>query len=154
MKTTVKLEGFKELDQALSKLPEATGRRTLRTIAKGALEPMADDAASRAPRDEGLLAFSITVSERRTRRAKTGYSKRQGVQMAMGPASGVGTLSYASFVEFGTVDTAAQPYMRPAWDAGAERTLQYVKDNLNTAIEKAASRLAKRQAKKLAKAKG
>lgn len=67
--------------------------------------------------------------------------------MAMGPASGVGSLNYASFDEFGTVDTPAFGFMRAAWDGGADRALDYVIENLGTEIAKAVARQAKRQAK-------
>src|SRR5687767_4678176 len=123
MRMTVKTRGFRELEKKLGELPQATARNVLRRIAKGALEPMADVAAQRAPERTGRLAYSIDVSEGRTRRAKTNWSRLRGVQMAMGPASGLGTLSYASFDEFGTIDTPAFGYMRSAWDTGAMKAL-------------------------------
>lgn len=150
--TTVRLEGFNELERALHRLPgQATQRNVLRRVAKGALEPMADDAANKAPRDEGKLSFSIVVSERRTRRvARLGrFDRKTGVEMAMGPAAGLGTLTYATHVEFGTVDTAPQPYMRPAWDGGQNQALEYVKDNLWREIDKAAQRVARKGARSL-----
>lgn len=157
----VKLSGFRELEKALAELPKATGKGVLRKVAKGALEPMADNAASMAPTDQGKLAFSIAVSEKRTRRAKGKSTIRfaggkfksdssTGITMAMGPAGGSGTLSYATFVEFGTIDTPAQPFMRPAWSSGAMRALEYIKDNLGAEIDRAAQRVAKRKARKAA----
>lgn len=137
----VKTRGFKELEKKLATLPEATGRNVLRRVAKGALEPMADDAARKAPEERGILAFSIAVSEGRTRRAKTNFQRVRGIQMAMGPASGFGATYYASHVEFGTIDTPAQPYMRPAWDTGKMKALDYVQDNLAREVEKAVGRV-------------
>lgn len=164
MNAIVTLEGFSELDQALSELPKATGKNVLRRIAKAALEPMADIAAARAPHRTGRLAYSIAVSEKRTPRAQwqnttmgrtrfTGGSFRAsastGITMAMGPAGGLGVLPYASFDEFGTIDTPAFAFMRAAWDAGANSALEYIKTNLSIEIEKAALRYARRQAKAL-----
>ncbi len=144
---TVRLSGFKELERALSELPKATGKNVLRRVAKGALEPMADSAAANAPTDEGKLAFSIGVGEKRTRRVRTG-KKSSGIQMAMGPANFIpGVLEYASFVEFGTVDTAANPFMRTAWDGGAQKALEYVKDNLGSEIDKAVRKMMVKRAK-------
>lgn len=153
------MSGFRELEKALAELPKATGKNVLRKIARGALEPMADIAASKAPEGTGNLAFSISVSEKRTRRAKkstTVYlgngrfrsAASTGVEVAMGPAGGTGALYYATFQEFGRIDQAASPFMRPAWDAGAERALEYVKTNLAVEIDKAAARYAKRLAKR------
>lgn len=158
----VTLEGFSELDQALAELPKATSKNVLRRVARGALEPMANMAAARAPHRTGRLAYSIAVSETRTRRAKwqnttmgrakfSGGSFRSsassGITMAMGPAGGLGTLNYATFDEFGTVDTPAFAFMRAAWDTGASQALDYIKMNLRVEIEKAALRYARRQAK-------
>lgn len=146
--TTTRVEGFADLEKALRDIPKATGRNILRRIAKGALDPLADRAASMAPQDEGRLAFSISVGEQRTRRVRTGFKRANGVEMAMGPGNTLsGVLQYASFVEFGTIDTPPQPFMRPAWNAGADRALDYIKDNLGDEIAKAAAKVAKKRAK-------
>lgn len=145
---TVQLTGFRELEKALRELPKATGKNVLRRVAKGALEPLADAAAAKAPQDEGRLAFSISVGEKRTRRVRTGFKRSDGIEMAMGPGNTLaGVLQYASFVEFGTVDTPPQPFMRPTWNAGADRALDYIKDNLWREIDKAADKVAKKRAK-------
>jgi hypothetical protein len=62
----------------------------------------------------------------------------------MGPAGGLGTLMYAAFDEFGTVDTPAFGFMRAAWDAGANDALIYVQNHLSDAIDVA---VGKRMAK-------
>ncbi len=146
--TKVSLSGFRELDKALGELPKATAKNVLRRVAKGALEPMAGVAAARAPERTGKLAFSISVGEKRTGRAKTGFFSGTGIQMAMGPATGLpGVLQYAAFDEFGTVDTPAFGYMRAAWDGGADKALEHVKDNLGSEIAKSAAKLAKKRAR-------
>lgn len=157
MTAAATLTGFRELEAALADLPKATGKGVLRRIAKGALEPMADAARGRAPKRSGALAYSIIVSERRTRRAKPSTTRfvkgrfrataASGIAMAMGPSRAGRVLSYATFDEFGTVDTPAFGFMRGAWDMGAARALEFVKDNLAEAIAKAAARVAKRRAK-------
>ncbi len=100
-------------------------------------------AASLAPRDQGDLSDSITISEKRTRRARKEREPISGFQIAMGPASGDGVLNYAAFVEFGTVDTAPHPYMRPAYDSQAERAMQSIADNLGNEIAVSAQRRAR-----------
>lgn len=144
MKFTVKTKGFRECERKLSQLAEVTGRNVLRRVAKGALEPMADIAARKAPEERGILAFSIAVSEGRTRRARTNFQRIRGIQMAMGPATGLGATYYAAHVEFGTIDTPAQPYMRPAWDTGKMNALDYVQDNLAREVDKAIGRAARK----------
>lgn len=154
---TVVLTGFRELESTLRQLPKATGKNVLKRIGKGALEPMADAARSKAPKRSGALAYSIAVSERRTKRARTSTTKfvngkfrasaSTGVQVAMGPSAGKGVLYYAAFDEFGTVDTPAFGYMRAAWDSGYYQALEYVKDNLWAAVERAVAKFAVKQAK-------
>lgn len=151
------LTGFKELERTLAQLPKATGKNVLRRVGKGALQPMADMAQAKAPKRTGTLAYSIAVSEKRTKRAKKSTTKfvngqfrasaSTGVEVAMGPSAGKGVLYYASFDEFGTVDTPAFAYMRAAWDAGFFPALEYVKDNLWAAVEKASAKFAVKRAK-------
>lgn len=147
------IEGLAEFEAALDRLPKSIGRGVLRKVARGALEPMADHARQLAPVaavDGGQLRASIAVSERRTRRATRGggrFDKSTGLEMVMGPSAGGGVLSYATHVEFGTVDTLPQPYMRPAFDTGVAKALDYVKDHLWVELERAAKRVAARGAR-------
>lgn len=108
-----------------------------------------------APEESGRLSFSITVSEKSTARAwwrkgVFGSTRASAIIVAMGPGSGFGTLEYATFVEFGTVDTPALPYMRPTWDAQARRALDYVQEHLWLEVSKSAERYAGRVAKRKA----
>lgn len=153
---TVQLTGFDELERNLRLLPKATGKNVLRRIARGALEPMAHMASARAPHRSGKLSYSIVVSEKRTRRAKKSTTRyvgpgmfraaaSKGIEMAMGPAAGLGTLTYAAFDEFGTVDTPAFGYMRAAWDGGVSQALEYVIANLKIEIDKSTIKYFKKQ---------
>lgn len=146
----VKVSGLKEIDKALGDLPNAVGKRVLRKVGADVLEPMASKARMLSPDRTGKLDLSITVSEKRTRRAKTNFRARQGIQLAMGPSGPGGALMYASFVEFGTVDTPAFGYMRGAWDAHAATSLDNIKDQLWAEINKAVGRQARRAAKRAA----
>jgi HK97 gp10 family phage protein len=152
MRDIVRLDGFDGLEAALHRLPTmATQRNVLRRTARGALESMADDAALKAPVLTGDLAFSVDISERRTRRVSRAirFDRKNGVEMAMGPTSGKGVLNYAALTEFGTVDTPPQPFMRPAWDGGKDGALDYVKGHLWAEIDKAAKRVASKGARLL-----
>jgi hypothetical protein len=156
----VDLRGFRECDRALGELPRATAKNVLRRIARGALEPMAAQASAGAPDRSGRLAFSVSVSERGTRRAEWYHggprflspgvfesARSHGIVMAVGPAGGVGVLPYAALEEFGSIHNVAHPFMRPTWDAKAEGALEYVKTNLWDEIQRAAARLAARSAR-------
>ncbi len=87
----------------------------LRRVARKALEPMLEAAKAAAPVDEGYLRDSIMIASgpltQRARRAERGLQSR-GVKMFLGTAARTGVTT-----EFGTYKQAAQPFMRPAWDA-------------------------------------
>lgn len=144
MRTTVKFEGGRELEAALSKLPASIGKPVLRRVSKAALKPVEDTARSLAPVADGQLRDSIVTSTRLTpRQAKA--AKREGkssIEMYTGTKN-----EAAVPQEFGTVNHAAQPFMRPAWDANKEGVLRHVGEQLGGEIEKAATRLAKKRAK-------
>lgn len=76
-----------------------------RGAARGA-SMIADLARQFVPVDEGDLRDTIRVTP------KPGSGKGQ-----YSVAAGNKDVNYAGFVEFGTVDSPAQPYMRPAHDA-------------------------------------
>ena len=146
---SVQLKGFRELEAALAALPKATGRNTLRRVAKGALQPIADRAQGMAPVESGDLRVSIVVSEKRTKRVtrQGRFDKNTGIEMAMGPMSGKGVLNYATWAEFGKNGAPAQPYLRPAWDGGKRGALEYIILNLDKEIAKASARVAKKAAR-------
>lgn len=173
MKTTVKIEGLSELDAALGALPKATARNVLKRALKKAGEPIAAEARRLAPVDEGHLRDSIVVSPRLKNRAglaefsaalRSGASKeaatralRDARRAAAGSKSfaetyvGAGPLPQAHLVEFGTVNMAAQPFLRPAFDREKAGAARAIRDELADAIEKAAARLERKAARLAAK---
>jgi HK97 gp10 family phage protein len=142
---TVKTEGFKELDEILGTLGKSMGRNVLRRTAKTVLEPVADRMRSLVAVDEGDLKASITVSQKLTTRQKRMAKKetKSFVEMYAGP----GGLKQATTLEFGTNDTAAQPYARPAWDEAKPTILDTVKDELAIELDKAVVRKARKAAR-------
>ena len=167
MSVTVSVSGLKELDQALGELPKATARNVLKRTLNKAAVPMVEEAKRQAPVRTGKLRDSIMASSRikntvgnseysAAMRAGLGKeaarsallaarkaNKGQGsfAEVYIGPARGGGIIRYAHIVEFGSVDTAPQPYMRPAWDATKDKMLTIIKDELGNEIIKAARRV-------------
>ena len=156
---TQRVEGLKELQDALLRLPKQTGKRVVRKILKKALEPVARTArsiVSKQSTDSGNLAKSIDISTRLARN-----QRRSGAVHAGDLSAYVGSTPerHAHLVEFGTGPRVqrttgrstgsmpAAPFMRPAWKQNKSKVLQQFGDMLGTEIERAAARLAKRQAK-------
>jgi HK97 gp10 family phage protein len=143
-----KLEGLEETIANMEDLSKATNRNALRRVQLKAGQPTADTAARLAPVERGVLSFSIVVSPRLTRRHKGEQRDRASeVEVYIGPAGGQGALYYASHTEFGTIDTPAQPYLRPAWESTKGEVLRLVTEGLKEEVGKAAARAARKAAR-------
>lgn len=158
MRTTVRVDGLKELDAALGALAaeygKPAGKAVLRRGADKALQPMAEVARQLAPDDPVTsgndLKASISVGGKLTKRQASLARKDQSkstVTRYMGTADVAGVPQ-----EFGTVNHGPQPFMRPAFAQEAQPTIERVGAELGPEIEKTAVRLAKRRAAKAARA--
>lgn len=148
----VRIEGLREVERALAELPKATGKNVLRRVLKARAQPIANAARSMAPDDPATggddLHTSIGVSTVLSKRQKGQHKKMfRNDKAAVEMFVGAGALPQAHLQEFGTVNHGPQPFLRPAWDAGKTAVLDGIKDDLWIEIDKAAARLAKKQAK-------
>lgn len=148
MKTTVKVEGLAELDQALAQFSKATARGVLVKTLRKAAVPIQKAAELLAPKNTGRLSLNIVISTKLSRREKKRYPRESFAEVHVGPHAKV---TYDSFVEFGTDDTPAQPFMRPAWDHEKLNALAIVKDELAREIETARVRAVRKTESLLAK---
>lgn len=136
---TVKVEGLKEVDDALGQLPKATGGNVMRRVAVKRLQPFADDMKARAPIHLSELRDSIAVTTRKPKSRR----KVSEVEAYAGP----GRQPQAHLQEFGTSRHGPQPFARPAWDAGKGDLLPGLADDFWDEISKAAARLARKTAR-------
>lgn len=179
-KTSIRIEGLRELDEALGELSKATARNTMRRALTSAAEPMRAEAERNAPRETGQLANSIAISAQigrkndpgkaafaetmrgggtrtQARQALIAANRAAGVgesfaEVYMGPRASNKRNSIKAIVqEFGSVKQVAQPYMRPAFDSQARTVLSRIGSELKTEIDKSAARAARRAARKAAK---
>lgn len=164
---SVSVSGLSDLDRALGNLSKATARNVLRRTLTKAAEPIRDEARKLAPHRTGKLRDSIMISTKVKNKVgnaeysaamraglgkeaarsallaarKAGKGTGSFVEVYIGPARGAGVIRYAHIVEFGSVDTAMQPYMRPAWDAQKDAALSIIKTELRDQIIAAARRV-------------
>lgn len=138
--TAWKVEGLRELEDALMALPRATARNVCRRALKKAAEPIAEKARAKAPVDESDLRDSIAVSERAVRN-----QKQSAIEMHVGP----GRHPQGVLQEFGTYKEPAQPFMRPAWEAEKHQAMDTIVKELGVELDKATVR-AQRKAARLA----
>jgi HK97 gp10 family phage protein len=172
---TVKLSGFKELEAELAKLSKGVGRNALMRAGMTALEPMARAARANAPVDEGDLRESIDVGTsvvndvgkaafasvmragggeaaavqalRDARRQAAGTAPS--VALFMGPiaAPDRNTAIKAIAQEYGTSRHPPQPYMRPAFDAQAQPTVDRLHKELWFEVSLAVQRAERKAAR-------
>lgn len=173
----IRVDGLREVDRALGELSKSAARTVLRRAGMTALRPMAEMAARLAPRDTGELAGSITVSARADGAdagkaafasvMRRGGSRSDAVQalrearesqdfvtVFAGPRKPDGAREAVKQIamEFGSFKDAAQPYMRPAFDAEARPTVDRLKPLIMAEIERAMARAARAAARRAARA--
>ncbi|MFC5390011.1 HK97-gp10 family putative phage morphogenesis protein [Brevundimonas bullata] len=136
---TVKVEGLKDLEKALSELKVSTARNIARRGLKQALEPMAEAARRRVPSMSGDLAESINVTTKNPKRNR----KQSQIEAHMGP----GRHPQGPQTEFGNRNHGPQPFMRPAWEEEKHGALESLAGILGEEIDKAAKRAARKAAR-------
>lgn len=146
-KQTFKIDGLKELDDALKELPRATARNVLRRTLIQQGEPIRAEGERLAPKDTGGLKRSYTVGTKLSRRQKSQNKKESDVEVYIGPGPSAKSIQ----TEFGNAHQAAQPHLRPAFDSNVHRVLEGIKKDLADQIEKARERIARKAARILAK---
>jgi HK97 gp10 family phage protein len=171
---TIKVEGLKELEEALYELPRATGGNVLKRAILMPAQAFADAASEIAPEDTGNLKKEIKPGKPRIITAgkaafaaamSSGASRAEAGQAARAANSAAGGAGrhavvdvgptqkayYGQFQEFGTAHHAAQPFMRPTWDRMSNVLIDMVAATLAEEIEKARQRIAKKAERLAAK---
>ncbi|WP_441280507.1 HK97-gp10 family putative phage morphogenesis protein [Tardiphaga sp. 862_B3_N1_1] len=169
---TVKVEGLKEIKEALEEFSKATSGNILKRAVGTAGATFAEHAISLAPKDEGVLKKEIKVSRpkiitpgkaafaqamretgdkaeaaaaaRAANRSAGGDGRSAVAHVGPSKQAGQGILQ-----EFGTAHHKAQPFMRPTWDAYDQKLVEVIRDELLVEINKAKQR-AERKAARLA----
>lgn len=139
MSKRFKIEGLRELDQAMVSLGKVAAKNVARRTLKKAAEPIRNAAAQGAPEETGDLIKSVSVSTRNPRKNR----KVSPIEVHVGP----GRMPRAHLQEFGSRHHAAQPFMRPAWDGNKAKALGIIRDELATEIKAAAGRQSRKAAK-------
>jgi HK97 gp10 family phage protein len=117
-----------------------------------AAEPVAVAARALSPDDPNTpapdLKSSIMVATQLTKRHRKGEKENE-VEVYVGPTRvpGRSVLNYASFAEYGTSDTPAHPYLRPAWEREKGAVMEILARELKVEIDKTAARLSRKAAK-------
>jgi HK97 gp10 family phage protein len=150
MAGSVRVDGLRELDQALMELSRAASRNVARKALRKGAEPILNAAKAAAPLGPtGNLKASYGIGTKLTRRQKKLHKKQSPVEVFIGPNDPA-----AIQTEFGNEHQAAEPHLRPAWDSKQRETLEIIKTDLAVEIDKAARRAARKAARLALKASG
>ena len=170
---TFKIEGLRELEAALTELPKATAKSTLKRVLVKAAQPIKEHWEGSVPVKTGRYKQNIIVGNKPDagkiaygRTMRLGGTKGDATE-ALKAARKANPSSFAQLfigaakkirqaipLEFGTDKMAAQPSARPAWDAKQGEALDVIQDNLLSEITKSQQRLARKNARLIAKARG
>lgn len=134
----LKFTGFEGIDAALSELKLSQRRGAARRVITDALQPVVETAKRMAPVDDGYLRDSIVVSTNVTKAARSARIK-DGVTVFAGTAN-----RNAVPREFGTVRSAAHPFLRPAWEQNKGRVLDSIITNFGEEVNRTIAKAAKR----------
>lgn len=150
-RTMFKVEGLKDLDDALVELAEEFHPRNAKNVLRSSLKDggkiIADAESALAPRGvTGQLAESPTVGTKLTRRQKKQHTKESPIEMFVGPTPHPKSVQ----TEFGNAHQSAHPHLRPAFDNNVMRVLDVIKTAVAERLEKTRARLARKAAKLLA----
>jgi HK97 gp10 family phage protein len=103
---------------------------------KAVAGPIAADMRASIARDSGLTAEDITVAESKE-------SGDEAVVLIGGTTGKRGRAYIMRFLEFGTVKTRAQPFMRPAWDRARGSYFSRLTDEYRKAFRSVVRRYSK-----------
>lgn len=154
MKTTVRFEGGKELEKALGELgTQFRRKKAARDALLEGAEPIHAAAQAKAPvrsggaekrfkvgqgesrvRRRGALRMHVTIGTRLNRSQARQNADKMPVEVYVGTRDRAGRLR-----EFGTKNSAAEPFIRPAWDAMKARALEIIKAALWRQISRQAT---------------
>ena len=130
MRMKVRIEGTDTIARKMRAMGKALQRKTLEPILAKNMQPIADDMKANARRDTGEMANSVRVSKRLSRRQRALLERIAPVEMYAGP----GPLKQVIPEEFGTIDEAPHPFIRPAFDRGADAAMRGIAEDGIAAI--------------------
>lgn len=136
---SVKFQGGRDLVKRLEALPSAVSRKVQITALTEGAKPIQARASALAPRDEKAspphLADNIVIGA--VSEAQIIKRGREGETVVeVGPSLKPSDHFYGFFQEFGVAHHPAQPFMRPAFDENAPRSLNIILSAFWTAIRK------------------
>lgn len=135
MSVKVRVEGLREVEQAMEELKTVTARSVGRKALMAGGEILARAARALAPKHEMHLSESVDVGTKLTSRQASLHVKESDIEVFVGPNNPAAVPQ-----EFGTYKEPPQAFMRPAWDETQQAVLKRIADELMIGVDKAVAR--------------
>ena len=118
-----------ELEKRLNAVADTIAKKALRSAARKAMNEVRKEARENAPEETGLLYKNFGLLTR----AKDGeVSAKIGIRR--GAKENDSTPFYFRFLEFGTKDMQARPFLRPALARWRQRIIDAIHDAIKRAL--------------------
>ena len=142
MDFSLDFSGLADIARDLETLSRAENNKVLRDATRAGAEVMRDAVVERAPERTGKLKKNVVVLTQRSKRRGeiiSGVHIRGHSDNSM-KASDPRNAFYWRFVELGTINMPAHPFIRPAFDTTEELAAQVAIQRMNQAIDEVLSK--------------
>jgi HK97 gp10 family phage protein len=157
----MKIDGLKQLDEALKQLPIELQKKELRAAVAKSSTIVKNEILAKAPVDTGRLRDNVyrayakdksdsgrstyVVGIRFGKKKRYVNDKRNRKLNRAGKSYlTAGEAFYWTFIEFGTKKMPARPFLRPAFEAKKMEVIDSIKQSLTKAIKRIANKYKKR----------
>lgn len=148
MDFSLDFSGLADIARDLETLSRAENNKVLRDATRAGAEVMRDAVVERAPERTGKLKKNVVVLTQRSKRRGEiisgvhirGWNLRTGNSDNSMKASDPRNAFYWRFVELGTINMPAHPFIRPAFDTTEELAAQVAIQRMNQAIDEVLSK--------------
>jgi len=140
--------GLEDIARDLETLSRAENNKVLRDATRAGADVLKTEVINRAPVRTGKMKKNVVVVTQRSRRRGEissgvhirGINPRTGNSDNTMKASNPRNAFYWRFVELGTVNMPAHPFVRPAFDTRQEEAAEAAIARMNSAIDKVLSK--------------
>ncbi|ELY2747536.1 HK97-gp10 family putative phage morphogenesis protein [Cronobacter sakazakii] len=148
IETSLDFSGLNDIANDLEALSRAENNKVLRDATRAGAEVLREEVIQRAPERSGKLKKNVVVLTQKSRRRGEissgvhirGRNMRTGNSDNSMKASDPRNAFYWRFVELGTVNMPAHPFVRPAFDTRQEQAAQVAMERMNRAIDEVLSK--------------
>lgn len=140
--------GLDEIARDLETLSRAENNKVLRDATRAGAEVLREEVIQRAPERTGKMKKNVVILTQKARRRGEissgvhirGVNPRTGNSDNTMKANNPRNAFYWRFVELGTVNMPAHPFVRPAFDTSQEQAAQVAMERMNRAIDEVLSK--------------